>query len=67
MADTVKRSLLKSISWRIVATLITMSVVFVATGQLTFAATIGLFDMIIKFIVYFFHERIWNRFKYGTK
>lgn len=67
MSDTVKRSVFKTISWRVVATLITASLVLVMTGELKFAATVGLLDTTIKFLAYFFHERAWNRVSYGKE
>lgn len=67
MKETKFRSLIKSISWRIIATLITTSVAFVLTGRLDIALEIGGLDMSIKLIVYFFHERIWGVIPLGKK
>ena len=60
-----KRSIAKTISWRIVATIITTFVVYVSTGKLNFALGIGFADTIIKFAIYFIHERIWNKINFG--
>ncbi len=65
--DTTRRSIAKALSWRVLATAITASIVFGATGNLDFAATIGLIDTGIKFFIYFGHERLWNRISYGRK
>jgi uncharacterized membrane protein len=35
------------------------------TGQLKFAAEVGLIDTLVKLLVYFLHERVWNRISYG--
>lgn len=59
------RSIAKTISWRICATIITMLVVLVSTGKVLFAVEIGLIDTTIKLAVYFFHERAWNKVNYG--
>lgn len=60
------RSLLKGISWRIVATTDTILVVLVITclfGEcsLEHAITIGATEFLIKYIVYYFHERVWQK------
>ncbi|HEX3697902.1 MAG TPA: DUF2061 domain-containing protein [Polyangia bacterium] len=60
-----KRSMVKSLSWRILAGIITGCVAMVMTGQLEFAAKIGLADTSVKLLIYFLHERIWNKIPYG--
>ena len=65
MEETRWRSLLKAFSWRFIATFITGGIVWALTGQLKFAATVGLLDTTIKLAVYFFHERIWLRVPFG--
>jgi uncharacterized membrane protein len=62
-----RRSIAKALSWRIIATLITSAIVFLITGKGEFAATIGLADTTVKFLVYFGHERIWNRIAFGRE
>jgi len=63
--ETTQRSFVKALSWRILATIITSSIVLLISGQWEFAATIGLVDTSLKFFVYFGHERLWNRIPYG--
>lgn len=63
--ETKRRSLAKALSWRFLATLITMVVSFVITKELAFALEIGLLDTSIKFFTYFGHERLWLRINYG--
>jgi adenylylsulfate kinase len=63
--ETRNRSIVKAISWRIVAALITGCVALAMTRQLEFAAKIGLIDTTVKILLYFFHERIWNKIDYG--
>jgi uncharacterized membrane protein len=65
--DSNKRSLAKALSWRMLATLITTAIVFALTGKGEFAATIGVADTLVKFFIYFGHERLWNRIPYGRK
>ena len=65
--ETTRRSIAKALSWRLLATAITSTLVFVLTGQGEFAATIGLCDTLIKLFIYFGHERLWNRIAFGRK
>jgi uncharacterized membrane protein len=60
-----KRSIAKTISWRVVATIITGGVTYVLTGRLDFAVTVGLADTFVKFFIYYVHERMWTRISYG--
>ena len=59
MADSISRSVAKSITWRIIASL-TSGVIALAFG-LPMKAAIGVVvvDVIIKFILYIGHERVW--------
>ena len=52
------RSILKTISWRIVGTLDTMCLGWLITGDPTVGLKIGALELITKFILYYFHERI---------
>ncbi|MCL5885083.1 MAG: DUF2061 domain-containing protein [Deltaproteobacteria bacterium] len=63
--DTHKRSIVKTISWRAVATIITGVVTYFLTGRIDFAVTVGLADTLVKFFIYYAHERIWTRISYG--
>jgi uncharacterized membrane protein len=63
--ETRRRSLAKSLSWRVLAGIITTLVVLTMTGRLQFAAEIGLLDTLVKLFVYFAHERAWNKINYG--
>jgi uncharacterized membrane protein len=67
MVETKTRSLMKAISWRCLATLITFSIAFFLTGQTVIALEIGFLDLVIKLITYFFHERVWGRISLGKK
>jgi uncharacterized membrane protein len=61
------RSILKTLSWRIVGTLDTMFLGWVITGDLTVGLKIGALELVTKFVLYYFHERIWSKSKFGTK
>ncbi len=63
--EKIKRSLVKTISWRIVGTLTTFLISWVITGTLALAFSIGFIELISKMVLYFFHERTWNKIKWG--
>ena len=66
--ESSKISLLKTISWRIIATLITTVVAWLITGEVKFAASIGIIDALIKLFFYYLHERMWVRLRFiGSK
>ncbi|MGF1564668.1 MAG: DUF2061 domain-containing protein [Flavobacteriales bacterium] len=51
----------KAVSWRIVGTLDTMVISWLVTGKLTLALTIGGMEVISKMVLYYLHERAWER------
>lgn len=66
MHETHKRSIIKGLTWRIVASLTTMIVVFVVTGDLLLVASVGLVDVTLKVFFYYIHERVWGRVHWGV-
>ncbi len=65
MSDKHYRSLVKSISWRVTGTIDTMVISFLITGKLKWALSIGVVELFTKMILYYAHERIWNRISFG--
>jgi len=65
MEDKPKRSITKAASWRVLATLTTILIVYVATGELVLSLGIGAIEVILKLALYYFHERIWDRILWG--
>jgi uncharacterized membrane protein len=63
--ENVKRSLLKTLSWRFIGTLDTILISWAITGALSLAFSIGFIELVTKMILYFFHERIWNKINWG--
>jgi|TARA_B100000085_G_scaffold199574_1_gene183130 uncharacterized membrane protein len=61
------RSILKTISWRVVGTLDTIALGWFITGDPTVGLKVGGLELITKFILYYIHERLWIKNKYGTK
>ncbi|MBT3690789.1 DUF2061 domain-containing protein [Candidatus Woesearchaeota archaeon] len=65
MGDKNTRSIVKAITWRVFATLITMLLVFFITKEVALSFGIGILDVFYKLLFYYFHERTWNHIKWG--
>lgn len=61
------RSALKAITWRIIGTLDTFLISLFITKKPIVAASIASFEVVTKTILYYFHERGWNKIKWGRK
>jgi adenylylsulfate kinase len=65
--ETHARTIVKTISWRILATLTTVSLVYIFIGDVSIALSVGGIEIFLKMLVYFIHERIWDKIKFGKK
>lgn len=65
--ETNTRSIVKGISWRIVATSTTILIVYVFFGRLDLAIAAGLLETVLKVGLYWAHERAWFKIRWGTK
>ena len=63
--ETHLRSVVKGISWRFVATMVTATVVYIYSGELVAAAIVGSIDALAKIILFWGHERIWQQIYWG--
>jgi len=54
------RSVGKALSWRIVATLTTALIIYFVTGDVNTAILIGSVEFVLKFVIYYLHERFWQ-------
>ena len=59
------RSIIKAVTWRVIATTTTMVLAYAATGDLKIAGAIGVADVIIKLFFYYLHERAWGHLEWG--
>lgn len=72
--DSPSRSILKAISWRFIASGATFIISFVVfksytdktdTQVLQYATAIASVDVVVKLILYYFHERLWTNIDWG--
>jgi uncharacterized membrane protein len=59
--DSTMKSIVKTISWRLLGTIDTMLIAFFITGRVELAVSIGSIEVVTKMVLYYFHERIWNK------
>ena len=59
------RTIAKAISWRAIATLTTMIIVFLFTRRIILTLGVGLAEVIAKITFYYLHERIWEKISWG--
>lgn len=63
-----KRHIAKTISYRIVSTLIGFTIMWGISGSVSVGAAFGVAELVYKPIQYYIHERIWYKYiKYGLK
>tara|TARA_B100000787_G_C16013442_1_gene215257 strand:+ start:99 stop:305 length:207 start_codon:yes stop_codon:yes gene_type:complete len=64
-ADLKKRTIVKTMTWRVTASLTTFIIAWILTGDLLIGATIGGIEAVAKVFLYYFHERIWNNIRWA--
>lgn len=62
--ESKRRSLAKTISWRVIGTLDTFILSWIITGSGHLAAAIGGTEVVTKMLLYYLHERVWNRIRW---
>jgi uncharacterized membrane protein len=65
MNDTNSRSLAKAVCWRATGTLDTFLISWLITGELALAGGIALTEVVTKIFLFWAHERVWNKIKWG--
>lgn len=63
--DSRARTLAKTLSWRLVAVTVTATCVWLVTGEITLAASVGALDTLLKLAGYYLHERAWEQTDFG--
>jgi uncharacterized membrane protein len=67
MEGSRKRSIVKTIVWRIICIVVSVLTTFYLTGRWDLAVAVGTAYNAITMVLYYFHERIWNKIKWGIK
>ena len=61
------RHLAKTITWRIIGTVDTMLLGWLISGDPMIGIKVGSLELFTKLILYYFHERLWYKSKFGIK
>ncbi len=64
---TRRRSVAKSVSWRVLASLDTFVIAFLITGRLTWGVFIAGSEVLTKMLLYYLHERVWAHVAWGLR
>lgn len=67
MAESNKRHILKTITWRVVGTIDTMILAWVISGDPMVGLKVGFTEVITKMLLYYFHEKIWYKINFGIE
>ena len=63
-----KRHIAKTVSYRVISTLIGFLLMWLISGSIKVGAAFGVAELVYKPIQYYLHERIWYKWiKYGLK
>ena len=62
-----KRHIAKTITWRIVGTIDTIVLAWFITGNPLTGFKIGGIELVSKMLLYYIHERVWYKSKFGIK
>ncbi len=65
MADSKKRTFVKALVFRIISAISTFILVYALTGNANLGVKFTLIDSIIKITLYFSHERLWMKTRWG--
>ena len=67
MSDTPCRSLVKTVSWRLTGSGATFLISYLIAGDFAVAGTIAIIQLVSNTILYFIHERVWNKISWGRQ
>ena len=65
--DTQGRTLVKTITWRITGSTSAVIIAYVITGSIAVSGTIGVVHLIANTLLYWLHERLWTRVRWGQR
>lgn len=67
MTESNKRSLVKTISWRLTGSSATFIITYLIAGDFTIAGTVAVIQVIANTLLYYVHERLWNKINWGRE
>ncbi|MBW4061016.1 DUF2061 domain-containing protein [Candidatus Saccharibacteria bacterium] len=67
LVDTQQRSITKSITFRILVIISDLVVIYLITKRIGATIALTVFTNLASTVLYFAHERVWNRIAWGRK
>ena len=67
LSESSRRSVAKTISWRVTGSLSTFLISFIVSGDFVVAGSIAMVQITVNTVLYFIHERVWNKIKWGRE
>jgi uncharacterized membrane protein len=65
MSESILRSTVKTFSYRLLGSGVTFIISYLFTGEVIISAGISATEFVLKPMMYWFHERFWNRIQWG--
>jgi uncharacterized membrane protein len=64
----IKRHIAKTVSYRLLGSLTTVGISYALTQNIEISSLLGFSEILIKPVIYFFHERVWYKWiTFGVK
>jgi len=67
LGETHTRTVIKAISWRVIASMTTMTIIYVLTREWVLTLGAGLVEASSKMLFYYVHERAWGKIGWGKQ
>ena len=65
MSEQARRSFVKTVTWRLTGSLSTFIISLLISSDFAVAGTIAITQVIANTLLYYLHERVWNRISWG--
>jgi len=65
MIDSNRRSLAKTLTWRITGSASTFTIAYMVTGSFGVSSLVAVIQMCVNTVLYWLHERAWTRVLWG--
>jgi len=65
MIDSNRRSLAKTLTWRITGSASTFTIAYMVTGSFSISSLVAVIQMCVNTVLYWLHERAWARVLWG--
>lgn len=67
LGESHTRTVIKAVSWRVIASVTTMSIVYILTRKWEITLGAGVLEAASKMLFYYLHERAWHKIGWGKK